>query len=87
MSLMDAMLLEGYRDPRDVYIALRTDGARGSGTIDDPYDGGTRAEALLSLSSLAFDPLEALAITVGARHNCSQGDTVRIANVGGPAAA
>ena len=26
-------------------------------------------------------------MTVDARHNCSQGDTVRIANVGGPAAA
>lgn len=25
MSLMDALLNEGYRDPRNVYIALRTD--------------------------------------------------------------
>lgn len=42
MSLLDAMLLEGYRDPREVYIALCTDGQKGSGTMDDPYDGGTR---------------------------------------------
>ena len=42
MSLLDALLLEGYRDPRDLWIALRTDGQMGSGTIDDPYDGGTR---------------------------------------------
>jgi hypothetical protein len=39
MSLLDALLLEAYRDPREVWIALRSDGAKGSGTIDDPYDG------------------------------------------------
>lgn len=49
MSLMDAMLLEGYRDPSDVYIALRADGLKGSGTIDDPYDGSSwdRLDSLL----------------------------------------
>ena len=58
MSLMDAMLLEGYRDPRDVHIAFRADGIRGSGTMDDPCDGGTRTGALLALSGLDFNPLE-----------------------------
>ena len=48
MSLLDALLLEGYRDPRDVWIALRSDGQKGSGTIDDPYDGGTRLGPALS---------------------------------------
>ena len=42
MSLIDAMLLEGYREPREVYIALRADGLKGSGTIDDPFDGTNR---------------------------------------------
>jgi len=42
MSLVDALLLEAYRDPHDVWIALRSDGLKGSGTLNDPYDGGTR---------------------------------------------
>ncbi len=40
MSLIDALLLEPFRDPRDIWIALRTDGQPGSGTARDPYDGG-----------------------------------------------
>ena len=41
MSLTDALLLEV--PPIDVWIALRTDGAKGSGTESDPFDGGIRA--------------------------------------------
>src|SRR2546426_11256718 len=40
-SLIDALLLEAYRDPREIYIALRTDSQRGSGSLDDPYSGDT----------------------------------------------
>ncbi|HEV2209969.1 MAG TPA: hypothetical protein VG167_14405 [Verrucomicrobiae bacterium] len=39
MSLMDAFLLDPL--PVDVWLALRTDGAVGSGTQDDPFDGST----------------------------------------------
>ena len=35
MSLLDALLPDPYRDPREVWIALRSDGQRGSGTIAD----------------------------------------------------
>ena len=42
MSLLDALLPDPYRDKREVWIALRSDGQRGSGTIADPYDGSTR---------------------------------------------
>jgi hypothetical protein len=70
-----------------VYIALRSDGAKGSGTIDDPYDGGTRNGTPLVLASLTFDPVEAMAMDVGTRHNCFQGDKVCLANVGGPTGA
>lgn len=52
MSLLDALLLEPYRDPHEVYIALRSDGLKGSGTIDDPYDGGTRFGLALSATLL-----------------------------------
>ena len=39
MSLSDSLLLDPY--PFDVYIAKRTDGAKGSGTMNDPWDGST----------------------------------------------
>jgi hypothetical protein len=39
MSLIDALLLEPA--PFDVWIAVRTDGVKGSGTLNDPYDGST----------------------------------------------
>ena len=39
MSLCDALLLEGTRI--NVWIALRGDGQKGSGTQVDPYNGGT----------------------------------------------
>ncbi len=41
MSLLDAFLLESHRF--EVWIAKRTDGALGSGTADDPYNGSTAA--------------------------------------------
>src|SRR5713101_2003927 len=40
MSLLDALLLDP--PPFDVWIALRTDGAKGSGTQSDPYDGSSQ---------------------------------------------
>lgn len=45
MALMDALLLEDYRDSRDVCFALRSDELKGSGTIDDPYYGGSEVVA------------------------------------------
>jgi hypothetical protein len=42
MCLADAILLEAYRDPKDIWIAFRTDGNAGSGTENDPYDGSTQ---------------------------------------------
>jgi hypothetical protein len=48
MSLLDALLLDPYRI--NVWIAYRTDGVKGSGTQNDPYDGSTatRFDALMS---------------------------------------
>jgi hypothetical protein len=39
MSLLDSLLLEPYRV--NVWVAARTDGVAGSGTLSDPYDGST----------------------------------------------
>jgi len=41
MSLIDAFLLEPYRI--HIWISFRTDGIKGSGTQNDPYDGSTAA--------------------------------------------
>jgi hypothetical protein len=43
MSLIDALLLEPY--PLNVWIAYRTDGIKGSGTMSDPYDGSPKLAA------------------------------------------
>lgn len=40
MSLLDALLLDPA--PFNIWIAFRTDGIKGSGTISDPYDGSTQ---------------------------------------------
>jgi hypothetical protein len=39
MSLIDALLLDAY--PFEIWLAMRTDGQIGSGTLNDPYDGST----------------------------------------------
>ena len=41
MSLLDAFLLESYRV--NVWLAVRTDGIAGSGSMSDPYDASTAA--------------------------------------------
>ena len=41
MSLVDALLLDPY--PFDVWIATRNDGVKGSGTLNDPFNGNTQA--------------------------------------------
>lgn len=41
MSLLGALLLDPA--PFNVWITIRTDGLKGSGTICDPYDGSTQA--------------------------------------------
>src|SRR5205823_7978072 len=40
MSLSEALLLDPY--PFEIFIAYRTDGVKGSGTLNDPYDGSTQ---------------------------------------------
>ena len=81
MSLLDALLLDPYRDSREVWIALRADGQRGSGTLDDPYDGGTRLGPSLD-ATLTFNQQE---FVVGLfNHGLSASDPVAIRGVQAP---
>jgi hypothetical protein len=87
MSLLEALLTEGFRDPRDIYVSLRPDGAtnRGSGSIDDPYDGGTRLGPALT-ATLTCNRREFVVGTHFA-HGLGSGDigsTVTISKARGP---
>lgn len=52
MSLSDALLLDPA--PFDIWIAARTDGAKGSGTLNDPYDGMTKKRSKRGQSRMAL---------------------------------
>ena len=47
MSLLDALLRDSLLNPpvmqQNYYIALRTDGVKGAGTMEDPFNGSTQA--------------------------------------------
>jgi hypothetical protein len=84
MSLLDALLLEGYAEPREVWVAVRTDGIKGSGTQADPYDGSTGHGPVAS-ATLSYDATLVIAFT-RANHGYSTGDIVEISGVTGPSA-
>ena len=75
MSLLDALLLDPYRI--NVWIAYRTDGVKGSGTQNDPYDGSTNLAAPVTISGFTNLALEATATTSGA-HGYSVNDVATI---------
>jgi hypothetical protein len=50
MGLTDALLLDSYAF--NVWIALRTDGVKGTGTASDPFDGSTEARFDAVMNSL-----------------------------------
>lgn len=84
MSLMDALLNEGYDDraskARNIHVALRgAEGPLGSGTLADPYNGSVRAGPPLTLESLEFDPSEVvIAGWLSQAHGLSAGGNVTI---------
>ena len=64
MSLTDALLLDPA--PFQVWIAYRTDGIKGCGTITDPYDGSSQARFDGAMQEIASQYEEqAVAIHIG----------------------
>ncbi|MBI3867462.1 MAG: hypothetical protein HY299_02940 [Verrucomicrobia bacterium] len=52
MSLTDALLLDPA--PLEIYIAIRSDNAKGSGTQDDPWNGGLRNSPVYSVTAVSI---------------------------------
>ena len=76
MSLLDSLLLDSQK--LDVWIAVRTDGVKGSGTEADPYDATPTPATGLSVTSLTNAGREATA-TTAVNHGYLDGDAVTIA--------
>src|SRR5262245_17862994 len=84
MALLDALLLDPSKI--NVWLAYRTDGVKGSGTQNDPYDGSTSFTALSQqVTNLSSIGLVATA-TIGAGHGLSDNNVVTIENVTGAGA-
>lgn len=83
MSLFDAILLDEYRDPKDVWITQRNDGMAGSGTASDPADAGVKQGAALSISTLSYNIRQVLCVTP-LPHGLSNGATISIYVTRGP---
>jgi hypothetical protein len=82
MSLLDALLLEPA--PFEVWVAVRADGQKGSGRIDDPYDGGAVHDPQVAITSIvrSGDDKDAL-VTTPSAHGYANGDYIRIAGATG----
>src|SRR5438046_2101310 len=77
--LSDAFLLDPAR--LDVWIALRTDGVKGSGTESDPYDGSVRPKPLLTGITIVYSG--AVATVTANNHGYADGNIVVIADATG----
>jgi len=85
MPLLDSVLLDPHKSALNVWIALRTDGVKGSGTESDPYNGSPRYESSISVSTLTRFGREAAA-TTATNHGYANGDVVTISGVTGTGA-
>ena len=79
MPLLDSVLLDPSK--LDVWVALRTDGVKGTGTESDPYDGSMRPKPLITGITISHAGTEA---TVTANnHGYANGNIVVIAGATG----
>ncbi len=83
MSLIDALLLDP--SPFEVWVAYRTDGIKGTGTVDDPFDGSPALDVARSVTALTNSGQEATATC--SAHPYSNGHVVTISGVTGAGAA
>jgi hypothetical protein len=79
MSLLDALLLDPA--PFNVWIAIRTDGLKGSGTATDPYDGSARLATALSITLTRSGSTATASLSAG--HGLQNGDSVVISGATG----
>jgi hypothetical protein len=82
VSLIDALLLEAC--PLDVWVAVRSDGVKGSGTQSDPYDGSTRPYPAFVISGLTKGGADGKTATATTNpdHGFASEDWVTISGVG-----
>ena len=88
--LNDALILDPWRDTREVWISARTD-QFGSGTQSDPYSGGKRFTSTLPVV-LAWDSASPFAVQVTATppvkqspHSYAVGDVITLSGSNDPA--
>jgi hypothetical protein len=78
-SLADALLLDPYTF--ESWIAYRSDGLKGSGTLNDPWNGAPKLGTAVQITVLENDGQEATATAPG--HALTNGDVVVISRVTG----
>src|SRR5437762_3346745 len=80
MSLLDALLLEAF--PLDVWIAVRTDGVRGTGTENDPWNGSIANTHTFPVS-ITNNGTNNTAVATSTNHPFKNGDLVLISGATG----
>ncbi|MBL9171118.1 MAG: hypothetical protein JNN07_25520 [Verrucomicrobiales bacterium] len=88
MSLIQALLQDAV--PMDVYIALRSDGAVGSGTENDPWNGGRAAYPVRTVDAVTVGTITdnapfIVTITTSVAHGFNSGDIVLMSGFAAPA--
>ncbi len=85
MALVDAFLQDSFEF--NVWIAIRTDSASGTGTAQDPFNGATLSgppiPVTLAISGSSPFDREAVVNTGSVRHGFESGDLVTISGVTG----
>lgn len=84
MSLFYAILEEEYKDSNELWITQRSDGLSGSGTSNDPADGGVVKESALSgTSEYKFNtPNNVVLVMTADKHGYSNLDSITFTGVG-----
>jgi len=77
--LSDSLLLDAAK--LDVWIAVRADGVKGTGTESDPFDGSMRPKPLLTGITISHSGAEAM-VTAN-NHGYANGNIIVIAGASG----
>jgi hypothetical protein len=80
MSLVDSLLLDPVRV--NYFVAVRTDNAKGTGSLHDPLNGATKYETAFPCT-ISFSGREATVSTGGTVHQYANGDSIKISGVTG----